>query len=166
MLPERRGGPPPEDMHEQQPKPEEFDWQRGEIPEVEVRFTASRGGGPGGQGVNTTDSRVELRWTIGTSRSLSQEQKERLREHAKANARKTILEESDEIKFVCVSERSQRQNKQDCLNRLNAFLREALTPIEERVATKKSKGVKARERRGQEADKRRKSGRSPVRDWE
>lgn len=165
MPPERRGGPPPASMQEQQPKPEEFDWRRGKIPESEVRYSTSRGGGPGGQGVNTTDSRVELRWTIGESDSLSREQKTALREHAKQNARKTILENSDEIKFVCVSERSQLQNKRDCLNRLNAFLREALTPEEERIETRKPKGVKARERRASEADKRRKAGRGKVSDW-
>lgn len=87
---------------------------------------------------------------------------DRLREHARENARKKFLEESDEIKFDCESERSQLQNKRDCLGRLNAFLREALTPVEERLATKKSKGVKARERRQKEVDKRRKAGRGKV----
>lgn len=152
-------------MPDRQPKKAEFDWRRGEIPESEVRYATSRGGGPGGQGVNTTDSRVELRWTIGNSRSLSPEQKQQVREHAKANARKTILQESDEIKFVCVTERSQIQNKRDCLDRLNAFLREALTPEEERIATKKSRSVKAKERGSSEAEKRRKSGRGRVTEW-
>ncbi|MCR4314591.1 MAG: aminoacyl-tRNA hydrolase [Candidatus Uhrbacteria bacterium] len=153
-------------MKESKPKKEAFDWKRGEIPESEVRYTTSRGGGPGGQGVNTTDSRVELRWTIGHSRSLSPEQKKQLRVHAKINARKTILEESDEIRFVCISERSQLQNKRDCLNKLNVFLREALTPEEERIETKKPKGVRARERRASEADKRRKGGRGKVIGWD
>ena len=153
-------------MRETPSKKIEFDWERGEVPEAEVRFTTSRGGGPGGQGVNTTDSRVELRWTIGSSSSLSQEQKAALRAHATENARKTILTKSDELKFVCISERSQLQNKRDCIDRLNTFLREALTPIEERIATKKTKGMKARERRTSEADKRRKAGRGKVRDWD
>jgi ribosome-associated protein len=153
-------------MRDDPSKKTTFDWERGEIPETEIRFTTSRGGGPGGQGVNTTDSRVELRWTIGASSSLSEEQKAALREHAKKNARKTILEDSDELKFVCISERSQLQNKRDCLSRLNAFLRKALTPVEERIDTKKPKGVRASERRAQEADKRRKSGRGRVSDWE
>ncbi|MBI4435626.1 aminoacyl-tRNA hydrolase [Candidatus Uhrbacteria bacterium] len=166
MPPERRDGPPPEAMRENQPKAVEFDWERGKIPESDVRYTASRGGGPGGQGVNTTDSRVELRWTIGDSRHLSAEQKDALRAYAKERARKRILEESDELKFVCITERSQLQNKRDCLSRLNAFLREALTPEEERIATKKSKGVKGKERRMKEVDKRRKAGRGRVTSWE
>ena len=166
MPPERRGGPPPEAMRENQPNAVKFDWERGAIPESDVRYMTSRGGGPGGQGVNTTDSRVELRWTIGDSRHLSLEQKEALRAYTQQEARKRILKESDELKFVCTSERSQLQNKRDCLNRLNAFLREALTPEEERIATKKSKGVKGKERRAKEADRKRKSGRGRVQDWD
>ena len=178
MPPERRGDMLPEPMREKQPKAGEFDceakqtkvhafdWKRGEIPETDVRYTASRGGGPGGQGVNTTDSRVELRWTIGDSRHLSTEQKDALRSYAQERARKRILAQSDELKFVCISERSQFQNKRDCLNRLNAFLREALTPEEERIATRKPRGVKARERRLKEVDKRRKAGRGRVKDLE
>ena len=149
-------------MPEQRLKEQPFDWVRGEIPETEVRYTTSRGGGPGGQSVNTTNSRVELRWHIAGSDSLSTEQKQSLREHAKNYARRTIVEEVDEIKFVCISERSQLQNKRDCLDRLNAFLREALTPVEERIATKKPRGTKARERRESEADKRRKAGRKKM----
>lgn len=166
MPPEHRIGPPPETMKESQPKKETFDWKRGEIPESEVRYTTSRGGGPGGQGVNTTDSRVELRWHIEGSSSLSNEQKDTLRAHTREKAKKRLVEESDEIKFVCVSERSQHQNKRNCLNRLNAFLRKALTPKEERLATKKSRGIKSKEQRASEADKRRKSGRGRVQNWD
>lgn len=166
MPAERRSVQLQESMKEPQIKRELFDWRRGEIPESEVRYSTSRGGGPGGQGVNTTDSRVQLRWKIGNSRSLSPEQKEQLRQHAKGNARKTILEESDEIRFVCITERSQLQNKRDCLNRLNAFVREALTPEEERIETQKSKGVRVKERRVSEADKRRKAGRGRVQEWD
>lgn len=155
-------GAAPDGWREPGAQTQAFDWKRGKIPESEVRYSTSRGGGPGGQGVNTTDSRVELRWTIKESLSLSQEQKERLREHVKAKTRKKFLEESDEIKFVCISERSQFQNRRDCLNRLNAFLRKALTPVEERIETKKPIGVKARERRASEADKRRKAERKKV----
>lgn len=166
MLPERRGEAPPEPMPNRQPKESEFDWKRGEIPESEVRYLASRGGGPGGQGVNTTDSRVELRWSIQTSTSLSAQQKDVVREYIKKNARKRIIEGRDELKFVCASERSQMQNKRDCINRLVALLREALMPEEERIATKKSRSVKAKERRSSEAEKRRKAGRGHVTEWD
>ena len=46
------------------------------IPVAELEFRASRASGPGGQGVNTTDSRVELRFDLAGSPSLSDEAKE------------------------------------------------------------------------------------------
>src|SRR4029453_15818092 len=46
------------------------------IPVEELRFRVSRSGGPGGQGVNTTDSRVELLFDLAGSPSLSDEQKQ------------------------------------------------------------------------------------------
>ena len=45
------------------------------IPESEVSFTFSRSGGPGGQNVNKVSTRVELRFDIGSSRSLDAAQK-------------------------------------------------------------------------------------------
>ncbi|MET0833280.1 MAG: alternative ribosome rescue aminoacyl-tRNA hydrolase ArfB, partial [Actinomycetota bacterium] len=46
------------------------------VPVAELEFRASRASGPGGQGVNTTDSRVELRFDLAGSPSLSDEAKE------------------------------------------------------------------------------------------
>jgi ribosome-associated protein len=46
------------------------------VPVAELEFRASRASGPGGQGVNTTDSRVELRFDVAGSPSLSDEAKE------------------------------------------------------------------------------------------
>ena len=40
------------------------------IPEAELRWRFSRSSGPGGQSVNTTDSRVELRYDLATSAAL------------------------------------------------------------------------------------------------
>ena len=47
------------------------------IPVAELEFRASRASGPGGQGVNTTDSRVELRFDLAGSPSLAEEAKQR-----------------------------------------------------------------------------------------
>ena len=46
------------------------------VPVAELEFRASRASGPGGQGVNTTDSRVELRFDLAGSPSLTDEAKE------------------------------------------------------------------------------------------
>ena len=48
------------------------------IPLEELSFRASRSGGPGGQHVNTSATRVEARWNIAESQSLSDEQRQRL----------------------------------------------------------------------------------------
>ncbi|WP_313557618.1 peptide chain release factor-like protein, partial [Miniimonas arenae] len=47
------------------------------IPDGELRWRFSRASGPGGQGVNTTDSRVELSWDVAASTALSELQRER-----------------------------------------------------------------------------------------
>ena len=161
MPPERRGGSPPETMREEQLKTVEFDWERGEIPRQEVSIKGVLGGGPGGQAINTTRNNMEVRWRIADSTSLSDEQKNLLRE-----AGRSRITKNDELIFTCQSERSQKQNIDEALRRLNNYVREALTPEEERIATKKSKGVKGKERRAKEADRKRKSGRGRVQDWD
>ena len=50
------------------------------IPAAELQWRFSRASGPGGQGVNTTDSRVELRFDVEGSRVLGPFRKARLRE--------------------------------------------------------------------------------------
>lgn len=48
------------------------------IPDRELQWRFSRSSGPGGQGVNTTDSRAELSWSVDTSSCLTDEQRQRL----------------------------------------------------------------------------------------
>lgn len=48
------------------------------IPRAELTVRFSRSSGPGGQGVNTTDSRVELRWDVAASAVLTAVQRQRL----------------------------------------------------------------------------------------
>ncbi|MDN6795154.1 MAG: aminoacyl-tRNA hydrolase, partial [Propionibacterium sp.] len=50
------------------------------VPAAELSWRFSRSSGPGGQGVNTTDSRVELIWDIASSQVLSESQRARLLE--------------------------------------------------------------------------------------
>ena len=138
-----------------------FDWRVGTIPESELLVSAVRSGGPGGQGVNTTSSHVEVRWCVGASSALSDGQKEMVRKAVGKRLTKT-----DELIFTSQSERSQFQNKKDSIAKLNAFVREALTPEEERIPTRKSRSVRLKERRLRESDKRRRSGRGKIRSSE
>ncbi|MDQ1294832.1 MAG: ribosome-associated protein, partial [Actinomycetota bacterium] len=48
------------------------------IPDRELHWRFSRSSGPGGQGVNTTDSRVELSWDVAGCPGLDPDQRERL----------------------------------------------------------------------------------------
>jgi ribosome-associated protein len=137
-----------------------FDWQTGLIPECEVQISATRSGGPGGQSVNTTNSKVEVRWKVGDSLVLSDEQKVTVRVFARNR-----INRADELVIKSETERSQKQNKEEALAKLTALVRDALTPEEERIPTRKPKGVKAKERRTQEADRRRKAGRGKITDW-
>lgn len=161
MVQRRNEGAAPDGLREPGAQTCTFDWQRGEIPRQELEIKAVRGGGPGGQAINTTSNNMQVRWNIGASRVLSDEQKTLLRTAVSSRVTK-----ADELIFVCQSERSQKQNTEEAIRRLTEFVRDAITPEVERVATKKPRRVKTRERAAGEADKRRKAGRGKVGDWE
>lgn len=88
--------------------------------ELEERFT--RASGPGGQGVNTTDSRVELWWDPATSTVLSDQQRER----ATSGLAPHLV--GDRVRVVAAEHRSQRRNRKAARERLAELLREALAP--------------------------------------
>ena len=118
------------------------------IPASELRERFSRSSGPGGQSVNTTDSRVELSFDVQRSPSLP--------EHARQRALQRLTTRlTDGVLTVASSqERSQLMNRMAARERLASLLREAVAPPPRpRVATKPSRG--ARERRLQ--DKRRRA---------
>lgn len=132
------------------------------VPEAELSWRFSRSSGPGGQGVNTTDSRVELRWPVLGSPALAKlSEPQRLRVE-------TVLRDrlvSGELIIVASEHRSQRQNRVAARNRLAEALRQALLPPPPpRRATRPTRGS---QRRRLEAKKQRgatKSGRGQVRD--
>ncbi|MCW2603523.1 MAG: hypothetical protein JWN61_1658 [Pseudonocardiales bacterium] len=109
------------------------------IPAAELSERFSRSSGPGGQGVNTADSRVELRWSPGSSAALSDLQRERV---IAALAPRMI---DDEISIVASEHRSQLQNRAAARERLAALLSEALLPPPPpRRATKPSRRARAK----------------------
>jgi ribosome-associated protein len=93
------------------------------LPAGELTERFSRSGGPGGQGVNTTDSRVELRWDLAGSAALSDEQRDRLRERLAGR----LVDGS--LTIVASQRRSQLQNRQAARARLAALVGEALAPV-------------------------------------
>lgn len=107
------------------------------IPDHEIEITASRSGGPGGQHVNKTSTRITVRWNVKTTSALTEEQKERVIQ--KLLAQLTI--DGDLIIHSSAS-RSQDQNKKAALDRLAQEIRNALYVPKKRVATRASKSVK------------------------
>src|SRR5271155_5776584 len=91
------------------------------IPESELEVTTSRAGGPGGQHVNKTDTRISVRWNIKTTTALTDEQKNYILEKLQSR----ITEDGDLIIHNSES-RSQAQNKKNALNNLAAIVRNGL----------------------------------------
>lgn len=91
------------------------------IPAEELELTASRSSGPGGQHVNTTDSRIQVRWDLGQSVALTPEEKERV-----ARRLASRLTQDGHLVLACDVHRSQRRNREEVLERLASLLRQAL----------------------------------------
>lgn len=109
------------------------------IPGAELRVTTSRSGGPGGQGVNTTDSRVTLRWNVRNSAALGEESRERL--VARLNRRVTL---EGDVSVSVSDERSQLSNRATARERLAAMVRGARTVQRARRPTRPTRGSKER----------------------
>ena len=118
------------------------------IPPEELSWRFSRSAGPGGQSVNTTDSRVELSYDLANSTALPAAQKERALRALAGRLAGGVL-------TVTASEsRSQLRNREAAAERMSALLTDATgPPPRPRRPTKPSRA--ARERRL--ADKRRTS---------
>ena len=97
----------------------------------EIEFRADPSGGPGGQHANKSSTRVELRFDVLGSPSLSAVQKERLRE--KLGPR---LLSDGSLRVVSARERSQLQNRRTALARLGELLAAGLRRPKPRRATR------------------------------
>jgi ribosome-associated protein len=118
------------------------------IPAAELQWRFSRASGPGGQGVNTTDSRVELSFDVAASTALTPAQRARILQRLSGRLVDGVLT------VVAAEHRSQLRNREAARNRLAAILRQAVTPDPPtRRPTRPSRA--ARERRL--ADKRRRT---------
>lgn len=109
------------------------------IPDAELRERFSRSSGPGGQSVNTADSRVELSFDIENSPTLPDWARRRATERLAGRLAGGVL-------TVAASEqRSQLANRQAARARLAALLRAALAPPQRpRIPTRPGKGANER----------------------
>jgi ribosome-associated protein len=108
------------------------------LPLSELDYQASRSGGPGGQHVNTSSTRVEVRWDIAGSPTLTPEQRAQLLERLKAR-----LDSTGCLRLVSSSTRSQLRNREDVTERLREVVAGALAVRKKRKPTKPSRAAKA-----------------------
>ena len=129
------------------------------LPPGELEYRASRSGGPGGQHVNTSSTRIELWWDIAASPSLTEEQRARLLARLRSR-----LDVSGRLRLVSSGSRSQLRNREEVTERLAALVAEALVVPKRRKATKPTRAAKAarleskRRRAATKRDRRRPSG--------
>jgi ribosome-associated protein len=130
------------------------------IPRFELTFRATRSGGPGGQHVNTSSTRVELLWNVERTRALSDQQRSRVREKLASR-----LDGDGNLRVVASAYRSQARNREDAEERLAALVRRALAvpkarkktrpsraAVQSRLDSKRLKSNKKRERRDRDFD--------------
>lgn len=117
------------------------------IPLHELTFRATRAGGPGGQHVNTSSTRVELWWDAAGSPSLTAEERTLL-----LSVLGHRLDARGGLRLVSATTRSQLQNREAVIERLQRLVAEALVPPKRR---KKTKPPRSAGERRLEAKKRR-----------
>lgn len=106
----------------------------------ELTYRATRSGGPGGQHVNTSSTRVELRWSVRDSPSLNETQRGRLEEKLAPR-----LDRDGRIRLVSSGTRSQLQNREEVTERFRQVVAKALELPKPRKRTRAPRA--ARERR-------------------
>ena len=125
------------------------------IPAAELSWRFSRSSGPGGQGVNTTDSRVELSWDLAGSEMLPASLKERAVERLGAKLVNGV------VTITASEHRSQLRNREAAAARLAGMIAGAIAPpprvrratrpsrgaVERRIADKKRRAQTKRNRR-------------------
>lgn len=104
------------------------------IPQSELEFSVSRSGGPGGQHVNKTSTRVTLSWDISRSQAISEQQRERLL--LKLEHRVT---QEHQLQVHVDETRSQYRNRELALQRLAEIVVAALHVPKPRKKTKPSR---------------------------
>jgi len=130
------------------------------IPRAELEARASRAGGAGGQHVNTSSTRVELRWNVASSRALDERSRARVL-HKLA----TRIDSEGVLRVVASKRRSQLQNREQAEERLVELVREALAIPKPRRKTKPTRASKEKRLESKKRNAERKRDRG-VRGWD
>lgn len=128
------------------------------LPRAEITYRASRSGGPGGQHVNTSSTRVELLWDVASSPSLSEQQRQRL--HTKLGNR---INAEGVLLLAASDSRSQHRNKAIVVERLVHLLNEALHVAKPRRKTRPPRASRERRLKAKKSRSETKRMRGPVR---
>ena len=107
------------------------------VPRDELVLRASRSGGPGGQHVNTSSTRIELVWDVGTSPSLDDHQRGYLMKRLA-----TRLDSEGKLRIVAQEERSQLRNREAAIERFRDVVARALVVPKQRKRTRPPKSSK------------------------
>ena len=107
------------------------------LPRAELEFQATRAGGPGGQHVNRSSTRIELWWNVAGSPSLTDEQRALLLTRLASR-----LDADGWIRIVAANRRSQLQNREEAVERFTTTVRHALHVPRPRKSTRVPKGSK------------------------
>ena len=113
------------------------------IPRVELSYRATRAGGPGGQHVNTSATRIELWWNLEQSGAPSEAQRALLRERLAHR-----LDSEGWLRLVEAGSRSQLRNRESVTERFTALLERALRPRKPRRPTRVPAAEKQRRLEG------------------
>jgi ribosome-associated protein len=108
------------------------------LPLAELDYRATRSGGPGGQHVNTSSTRIEVWWDVRGSQALSEEQRARLLQRLSRR-----LDSTGRLRVVASESRSQLRNRDTATERLREVVAGALTVRKPRKRTKPSSAAKA-----------------------
>lgn len=123
----------------------------------ELTYRATRAGGPGGQHVNTSSTRVELTWDVGRSPSLSDVQRLRIVEKLAKR-----IDQQGVLRMTDAGSRSQHQNRERVTERFREVVARALRVQAPRRATKPTRASREERLRTKKQRSETKKMRGPV----
>lgn len=126
------------------------------VPDEEIEIRASRSGGPGGQHANRRSTRVEARWNVKESTSLSEDERNRVLRRLKNR-----IATDGTLRVVADEERSQHRNRQLAVQRLRDLVTQALKVRKRRKPTRPPRSAEEKRLREKRRRKQKKERRQP-----